>query len=967
MSSTNIQVPTLAGGVCTLAASRCLPSELRASINGHISKERSWERRAPVEFVFEKEGTYRDENGVDSPSNYQNGFLSYGDMANETNYPGFTRLDESYIFEWIVKSDSEAYLLSLNADSYLLWDGNPSPSADLEAILPSDPDYAYGQYYSGNNCKLWKKDGTPQEVILNLPNSGQITDKDGILISTSSIKPWKLNLTLNNTNYNEVNTGDRSYLYEHMWAGDVFEAYLTEGQYNAGVGYKGFERIKFSTVQDTTFILNTQRNFGWFPTTIKVGASGATTRTMNQADATTYWCTYNDGTDHFLKVKDDIRVDLDGLEVGHCRENFLLLPVPTEADLIAYSSVDNELTPTAMARNSVLVQWDIYRGIYPDRPNTTGTPGSGEAYSGGSTAVTEPLFLRGSTGGKDYHQSTAGLGKIYYCRKGIGIYPPGYYRVVSLKAPYYELIREPGENCMVDPSTMPLRLKNVEEDKWVLECPYFEPRKSGDSTVNPGPKAWQEDSFEFSDVKIWRDRMWFSGGDYVFSSRLGGKNIYDFFMSDPTQILSSDPIDLVAGTDKETTVVELKDGSDTMLVVTDSDVQLEVVGSNNVISPDTVTLSRISNFTTNRFTKTIRISRGLYYFSQDKLFFYYSNPQSLTLLTEDLSKRIPGYLPTRHRHSCSSPAYGMLFTVGTEDQTEIYINYSLMERDQMTINAFHKWTIDDYKIFGMQTLADQDDNTWLYLVLFGPDEHLYMARINLDPRKVTGPFLDFLRSVPDNITTTNISYDSGLNWTNLSVDGPLTDLDTVVLSEDWGDDLAGTILDIVNVNDTVTSVSPPNIDVYHNVYSVLGDYDDSGKVVYVGKSYESSVSLPEPVLRDPDNGSYLHAILNVKRINILFDRSGPFELSLENNLTLHAIWENAITASNWEYTNNGTWVTVNSGFNEGITTLGEFRHLVMKPAFNLITTIRTSSPNPLNILGVTYECRYSRKSNPRAI
>jgi len=914
-----IRVPSLYGGVSTLASSKIMPNELKACTNAMLSRERSWERRAPLELIPEKQS----DGSLANPSSVS---LSLWDA-----YPTSTELDQSWVFSFIVRSDRESYVVAINADFHGLsaWGGLPATTGG---------DTTYGQYYSydsGNPSvpgflKMWATDGTPQVVILDLPRTGMLTTP----ASTPPIStPWTLNSVVSSRS---VATGSDAYALETFSNADTWGEYLYEGHYVSSTqGYKASDRIKFCTVQDTTFILNTQRNFSWFPEAFSVGS------------AMDFWCSPSVGV--FTRVKDDIQVDGDGLEIGHCRENFTALPIPTVANLLANSGIDNVTTPTALAVNQKLQMWDIYRMKFPDQPNTNGTaPGSGEAYttSGGSTEVTEPYVLRKSSGGTDYYQSTAGLGEVYYCRKGIGIYPPGYYRVVSLNAPYYEHIRDPGPNCMVSPLHMPLRLRNVADGIWVLDTPYFEPRKSGDEAINPGPEAWSTDeSAEISDLKIWRNRMWMSSGNRLFSSRQD--NIYDFFKADPTQLPATDPVDLNAGGDRVANITSLLEATDTMLVITDSDDQFEVAGSDNIISTNTISLSRVSAFTTNKFTRPMRIGRAVYYFSQDKLFLYYSNPQALTTITEDLSKKVVGYLPYKHRASVAFPAHSMLVTVDDLDPASIYINYSMFDQDKLATNAYHKWELP-MQVLQIASISDIEDNTYLYgMFVSDEDDKLYLGRVNLDPRKNATSFLDCLRETGD--STCSSTYNAGQNRTEITTRGGLA-FDTVTQSTAWPTDSQGVELSITG------STSGSDVNGTYNTYYVAGD--KTAHSLWIGKKYTSSFTLPEPVLRDPDTGAYIHNLLNVTRVVFAYDRSGPFDVTAANNLTL---------TNSWQFANTQYPYMLNHSYNEAVTTFGEYRFLVFKPAGNLNITVSTDSPNPLNILSATYEVRSKRKANPRLI
>jgi hypothetical protein len=672
---------------------------------------------------------------------------------------------------------------------------------------------------------------------------------------------------------------------------DSFGDYLSEGAYvSPTVGYKAKDRIRTCTVFDTTLILNTQRNVDWWDGTKGPVAVNA---------PTVYYGTYAGPTT--VPVKNDIRLSGTGVEEGFSRENFLLLPVVVAADLIAFNDATNSLP------GPQLKYWDYSTGVYP----------------GGLAA-------------------NAGLGRIYYCRKGIGIYPPGFYRAISTEAPYYQHIRDEGENCVFDPTSLPFRISNVATDKWTVDFIPWEPRKSGTADTNPGPKAFETPS-EVSDLRFFRDRLWMASGSRVFSSALS--DVYDFFLKDPTQVLDTDPIDLMAtsGSSTVSRITHLRETVESMLVITDGDVQYEILGSSNIISPATVSLSPSTTFTTNRYTQPIRIGRALYYFSQDKLFLYYSNPQVLTTMVDEMSRHVPNYLPYRHRKSTAAAGYNTLFTVDDNDSFDIYLYYSLQKDNDFITQSFHKWNVPG-DVRTIEVISDTEDNTYLYMISVYSGTEVHMEKINLDPRKTTKPFVDCLRTT--NTEVCKMVYDAGDDVTKITCYGGRLDWDIVMKSDDgWTAEEAGEEIPIR----TASQVSG-NWEI-----QLYGDM--TAGELWVGKKYTSLITTKEPTLRDKDN-NYIYAMTNCRRFRLVYDNSGPFTLSYQNHLT---------PATGWTFNSGVSYTTLSQYLQEDVSTQSEWKLNILKPIANLRITLSTDRPTPLNLLSAVYECTVGRQANPRAV
>ena len=314
-----------------------------------------------------------------------------------------------------------------------------------------------------------------------------------------------------------------------------------------------------------------------------------------------------------------------GLDIGQSVENFSLLPIPPVND-------------------------DDYLDL---------------------NAAEESLqFLYGTETAGDYY----GRGKVFLTRESYLTKPAGFYRTVSFEdrgSPFYEQVRAEAAYGSFDTKTMPLLFDYItSENTWRFVKAPFQDRLTGTLQTNPGPSAFigadnSRVRKQIRDITFWRDRLWMCSEDNVYSSKVG--DYFNLWLDSPDNIVDTDPIDVRTGRGDLVTINHLLPFESYMFVSTLNDIQFELLGSENQITPLTAELQATAFYSTDPITKPQLLGSQIYFFAPKKIYLYYgsgsasvNNAAEVTFQAEDYLPQV-GFLATRlFKTPFTSGAYRLL-------------------------------------------------------------------------------------------------------------------------------------------------------------------------------------------------------------------------------------------------------------------------------------------------------------------
>jgi hypothetical protein len=798
--TTTIPLYTLSGGVGRQAPSKRLPSESQEISNALVTLERSIEKRPGVELI-----PYR---GEPTDNEYNDNAIPLPDGGN-------------YEYFWHSLSDTLRYLFVV----------------DRSATEETDRLYYVFYYNQADNAF---EDHTPASVTVDA----------------------------------------------------TVREYIT---------YGGTEELKFAARAQNLVFLNTEVYAGYtskpLVATQQMFDDNVTVDGQPVVVDTTYWCTLGldgqfatTGTAPGLDYTEDpiggeveylTATAVDPLGLAPFWDEYSTYLAGTQVLYIdngkIYAANTDITTPGSLPTGA---DWDeitervgeripVRDAQYPD----PATPQLGQAVSTFADLRLPPLDADVETGNNNAEEMLAALygldlnplgppflnsaeGKVYYVETGYQGQNPGYYLMKSTEVPYTFKVRTPEAYSVLDSKRLPMELEFTGFDQvskkstWEWSELEWEVRTSGDDETNPGPSSFKEGKqTQLKTIAFFRNRLWFSGEDNVFSSQDG--DLTNLWIADPGTIIDTDPIDVLASSNKYTPITSMVPFNDYLFINTNADTQYELMGWENRITPFTAELQPMTFYSTAPLVDPVTLGNNLFFFDRERLYLYMGRGGSLSTAVE-LSSHCPKYLPENYGPVTTAPAQDTIIAVDADEPGTLYLHTTRYRGNEIAQNAFYSFTIDGADV---KTLQSWDND--LYMVA-KRDTKFFIERVSLRYADPEIPRLDrqayietsFDAALPLNnidpkfdLAGINMTYDANTLETTFRV--PFYDPDcTVVLFGEGFGDLQGEAKEAVSITDGGT----------YSDYVVKGDYSQyAGGFFYVGKKYTMVVELSPMFVRGQDN------------------------------------------------------------------------------------------------------------------
>lgn len=849
-SATTLPIYSLSGGVGRQAPSKRLPQESQELENALITVERSLEKRPGVELLPFKEAgstTYTAENLPIPDSNSLEFFWhALSDEARylfvvDRNATGATdQLYYVFFFNQtlnIFENHTPTTHPPSEVRAYIVY----SPASPLKFVakgqnllfLNTEVEAGYTSKYSTTNS-AWE--------TLNLDGTltGTVDVQGGEVIYTTALKVDPDGIAIYWTEFDTYLAGT-TVLYIKDSVTDP----------HAGGGHPHDNGLNYSR----STLLNC------FDSTTQPFTAGTGHNEAGHPDNDQHWTIIADQTDTTLPrypkqipVKDWKYPDSTEIQLGQA--------LPTFAD-IQFPPPDADVTAGNNGAQDMLVA--LY-GLTKD-PTVTGF---------------DPL--------------NSAEGKVYYVESGYLGEAPGYYIMKSTSAPHSMKIRTPDAYSVFAQERMPMELEFVGGavgSQWSWSTIEWTHRTSGTLETNPGPEPFSNGgTAKLSNIAFFRNRLWLSSGDNVFSSRSG--NFSDFWIEDPGLIVDTDPIDVQASSNKYTPITSMVPFNEYMFINTNADTQYELLGSENQITPFTAELQPMTFYSTAPLTDPQTLGNNIFFYDRERLYLYVGRGGTLSTAIE-LSQHCPRYLPIDYGPIAVAAAQDTIIAVDGRKKSDLYLYTTRYRGESVLQNAFYRYSIEGADI--------QSLRSW--------DNYLYM--VNLRGTKYTIERLS-MRNVPSNIPRldrsqditlavggtlglSNPKYDSGAfnaifdaneNATTIRLPFINETMDYVVLGEGFGVN-SGTILKAL-------SITPDPNGLFMDVV-LTGNRAINDATVYVGQSYVMLVQLSTQFLRDPNNNP-TEGVLNLASMSTRHFETGNYDIVVQrrgyNPATLKSLYENRL-------------------------------------------------------------------------
>lgn len=557
-----------------------------------------------------------------------------------------------------------------------------------------------------------------------------------------------------------------------------------------------------------------------------------------------------------------------------------------------------------------------------------------------TNAAADTLFslYEGGTLSTSATKQQRGRGKVYEVRERFFDFIPGFYRAISEPDggnPYYEVVRSEDRYSVVDERTWPIVLDyNTTSGTWSMVTPSWSPRQSGNISNNPGPSPFvnatdifKRDPRRITSITTWRNRLWFAVDDTVFSSEFS--NFFNLFLSDPSTIVDTDVIDVRSSLDKVSKINNMISFYDFLFVNTDNDIQFELQGSENQITPFTAELSPTTFYASDPLAKPQLIGSQIYFFAPQKIYLYYSsaNKNVITQAVET-TQHCEGYLPKNFGTIARAPSQDSIIMVDADNTNELYLYTQRFSGDNVAQNSVFRYILDENVTVDSMEVFDN----YLYMVTSRPfqkknnttKDYYFVERTYLESIENDLPRLDHLHFFEPNIkfpedsdTQFNVVYDSDTTSSTFDTTTfilPYQDenVNTIVFGPGYGD-YSGRSIPCVNVTEAGKKTRLRVDGRFDDFLAVKEDQgliestvleseaqgfisqapettDDQGFLfgvatggqigIYVGTPYTMNIEMSPQFVRQ-EQGEIIDGVLNLRTISTRYFNTGEYAIKVQ--------------------------------------------------------------------------------------
>ena len=481
---------------------------------------------------------------------------------------------------------------------------------------------------------------------------------------------------------------------------------------------------------------------------------------------------------------------------------------------------------------------------------------------------------------------SSGDGKIYYVQNSFAGEVPGYYIVKDVEnTPYTRLVRTPEEYSVLDEKRFPKIIKidsfvgGIEQ--FVVQNMDLEERRSGNLKTNTGPEAFKDGvQVPIKSMAFFRDRLFLSAGDTVFSSRTG--DFSDFWVSNPGVIADTDPIDVRLSTNKYAEVESMTPFASSMFVNTGSDIQFTLKGSENNITPFTAEVSPTAFYSTSPLVNPVLLGSQIYFFAPNRAYVYFNDSTVTVNQAIEVSLNCPNYLPATFGDIAVVPGYDSLCMIDKDNRKFLYIYTNRYRGADVVQNAFYRYVYDQ------DVMSVQSYDNDIYLVLRQQPTGSTTFNYFLEYQKFyeednSIPRLDHQVVVPEGLASQfgSITYDASTGHTTIVVKkygNPAPDYLYIAATANQLEERDGEAILIGSNRDSDVVVSMSHADgtltlVLNGNYTTSSNY----RTFIFGTTYNSTIELSPQYVRDEGN-NVVEGVLSLRTLHLQHHNTGTYRI-----------------------------------------------------------------------------------------
>lgn len=540
--------------------------------------------------------------------------------------------------------------------------------------------------------------------------------------------------------------------------------------------------------------------------------------------------------------------------------------------------------------------------------------------------------------------------------------------------PYLQKIRTPDEHSYIDPRRMPQKLvvsidsSNV--TAWNIEPIKWSARTTGDKTSNPGPSIFKTvdrknlKHVKINSIAVFKDRLWFSADDVIFSSEMG--EYESLFLKDSNNIITTDPIDIRVSSNSYCEITSMTPFEEYMFINTKANIQFQLMSAAGMeLSPSNVAVAPVTYYGTAPILDPQFIGSRLYFFDSQKLFLFTGKGTMGYASAVEVSSTAAGYLPKNYRTAATAPAQDTLLFVDDDQRNHIYGYVNRFSGDRVVQNSFYRYILDDTdSIETLQCFANNmyvvskretsvGSNTYAYYLYRN-----YMLNENVYVPRLDRMFKMKIINSDNQPNDYNAKYDPATAMTTYRIPGHTniteTDKYFIVLFKGYFNDGNNQNEDLSNVAIQPYSVTNKTDDGDYTEIVVIGaNYAISNYYVYIGLKFKMNVELSTLFVRD-ENNNIIDGVLNIRSAIFRHYFTGPYDIEVTHRG--RPAFTTSYIPTRPEYTGYEDNLPL-----EIFQKQGEFVSKIL--GYSDSTTIRITSeyPTPVNITNMEFKGKFKQK------
>lgn len=277
------------------------------------------------------------------------------------------------------------------------------------------------------------------------------------------------------------------------------------------------------------------------------------------------------------------------------------------------------------------------------------------------------------------------------------------------------------EGQELDSATMPHILVKTGSNTFEFRKNVWKGRIAGDSESNPDPSFVNQN---LNNMFLFKGRLGLLSGENVILSEVA--LLENFYRTTVIQLLSSDVIDVASTTGRVSTLYHATSFSDELILFSDKE-QFRL-SSGGVLSPETVGITNSTGYPCSTLVAPVTSGASAYFVSPGAT---HSGAREIfidglreTVNGENIGVQVPTYIPKNIRGMVTSSTADVFLVLSEDEPNEVYVYKWYTTQREKIQSAWCKWSFDsERQIVGMGFLDD-----YLYLI-YRRGNNLFMDRM----------------------------------------------------------------------------------------------------------------------------------------------------------------------------------------------------------------------------------------------